>query len=241
MLVMDNQQATAWFVGILEGEGSFGTRHGGSGRIQIHNNDKDIIDKCEEFLKQNQVLFSTYQVKAGKKIGYKLCITMQDCINLFRIVQEQMDCRNQEFQQIVGASETEREPSINVSWLIGIWEAEGSIFLSTNHRENLIPRLELDNTNSKIIKKIVINLRNLGCSWYCKDYDRGHKPFTRITIQGLMRCQRFLRKVKNLWQSRRNEKQSQLLLEFVDSRLQMGIKEPYTQHQKQIYYEMLNG
>jgi hypothetical protein len=233
MLIWDNQQATNYFIGILEGEGNFIDRSSGYKAVEIQNNDLDIIDACEYFLKLNAILYNVYPVKAGRKTGYRIIISKQDCINLYTRINSQLECRLQEYQRILGASETERDLTVNRDWLVAIYEAEGSFILSENYRGNITPKIELDNTNEKIINKIVKTLYSLQCSWYVKDYDRGKKPFTKITIQGIKRCKRFLT-IINTWRSNKINQKCKLILDYCNIRLSKTANSPYDQEERNI-------
>lgn len=241
MLVWENEQATSWFVGILEGEGSFHVREGGSIRIQIHNNDKDIIDYCVEFLRTQMILSNVYIVKAGKKKGYKLCISRQDCINLYTRLGHKLECRKTEYQRIMGASETTCVTSVSVDlhWLIGIWEAEGCFLFIKDCNEKIIPKIELDNTNSKIIDKIISTFKFLGLAFYAGNYvpDK-KKPYTKISIAGVLRCKKFLEKTRNLWRSDRNYQRSEAILNFINSRLSKEQKETYSEQEVQWFHRV---
>lgn len=240
MTVWDNQQATSWFVGILEGEGSFHSRNSNGTRVMLHNNDKDVIQGCEDFLKRKNILFKVYNVKAGKKYGYKLCISGVDCNNLYYCILPELQCRRNEFQKLLGASETERDLSVDLHWLIGIWEAEGSFIVSKNFRGYLTPKIELDNTNTKIIQKIVITLKELGLSWYSKDYvpDK-RKAYTKISIQGVKRCLRFTQNTKDLWRCNKNIKRSTIMLNYCLYRLSKPVNSSYDENDYIFQNQML--
>lgn len=238
-MVWDNQQATSWFCGILEGEGSFHIRKSGSVRIQLHNNDKDIIDECEKFLLSLNLIVGVYPVKAGKKIGYKICIPDLESKSLYPRIYQQMECRRNEYQRMLGASETTCDPTVDLYWLIGMFEAEGCFFISQNHRGHFTPRIELDNTNRTIIKKIVATLSVHNCAWHCKDYVPTIKQeYTKLSIPGMLRVRRFLSETKGLWRSSRNIKRTNLMLEYINSRLETPNNTPYNNREKQIYYEI---
>jgi hypothetical protein len=209
---------------MLEGEGSFYRRKTGYTAVQIPNNDTDVIKECEQFLRDRLILFNTYEVKAGRKRGYKIIVSEADTRSLYTQIKCKMECRLNEFQQILGTSETECDLTVNVDWLIGVWEAEGSFIISRNHRGHLIPKIELDSTNERIIRKVILTLKHLGLSWYVKDYDRGKKPFTKITIQGHKRCKRFCRCLS--WVTTRNQKRAKVMLDFCNFRLGQPLNTP---------------
>ena len=60
---MDNQQATSWFVGILEGEGSFSKSDFYNREwVRISNTDLEIINKCVDVLNQLRITNKTSRV-----------------------------------------------------------------------------------------------------------------------------------------------------------------------------------
>jgi hypothetical protein len=242
MLVKENQQATAsWVSGIIEGEGHFEKRSYDFFRLHISNCDLDIITACEQFLTKNNILFTRYQETKktkGSKTAYRILVSSQDCCNLYRILSPFLHCRKEEYQKIVGASETTCDTSlIDLQWLIGIWQAEGTFYITRNAKGIMIPYISLENTNSKIITKIVMNLKELGLSWYCKDFvPTVKKPYTRISIFGMQRCQRFLRKTENLWIGKRDLTRTNLMLEYINSRLSKAMHEKYNDRETQIYH-----
>lgn len=242
MLIWDNQQATGYFIGILDGEGCYKSKETGYKAIEISNDELDIIEECERFLSNSCVLFRRYEYILKNKIRYKIIVSMQDCINLYNKIKDKLECRIKEYQKILNAPETERDLTIDYNWLVGIYEAEGAIILSENYRGNLTPKIELDNTNEDIIYKIRKNLDMLKCSYYVKDYDRGNKPFTKISIQGIKRCKRFLE--SNIkWRSKKITKKCSLLLDYCNLRLSKTFCEAYSQDERnlKLRFSQING
>lgn len=112
MSVWDNQQVTSWFVGILEGEGNFRLNKGKYKEVSIPNTDRDIISTCQKFLVENKICFNTYEdakKTSGGKTIWKIYIRGSDCGALYKLLQDKLECRNGNFQQIMDASETIRE------------------------------------------------------------------------------------------------------------------------------------
>ena len=146
MQVCDNQQETTigWFVGILEGEGNFQEKRV---RTNVHNykhSDKhytgttceflritntnaDIIKACERFLDKNHMLYETYEdtkrTSTGKKI-MRIMVSGGECRNLYNLIESELQCRRDEYQRIIGSSETLRDITVSLDWLVGIWQAE---------------------------------------------------------------------------------------------------------------------
>ena len=236
---MDNQQATSWFVGILEGEGSFSKdRHNGC-RIRISNTESDIIDKCSKILFEKHIInnVSSWQ-RNNRKREYELVIYGLECHKLFPLIPIQ--CRLEQYQQILGSSETTCETTEDVYWLLGILEAEGSFHISRrwsrNNTVNYSPEITVSNTNFKIIAKISKTLYSLGIGFYirhCKPMK--YSEYKVITICGYKRVRSALWKIPNEWVSARIQKKVSMHLEFSDSRLNQNKVDPYTEKQHQIF------
>lgn len=249
MTDLDNQQATSsWFIGILDGEGSFRNTKKSNIEVRISNTDIDIIEKCEEFLRINNIYFSTYHNKrSNRKIEYTISVRNSRNMfynypkNLYQILEKKLECRRDEYQQILGASETECDLSVDLNWFVGVFEAEGSFSLVMNNRGRATIKLEISNTRYKIIEKAAKTLHSLGCSYHimAKNRYKDHYKIPKsIEIYGMKRSFRLLQVCRNLWISSRNKKRSSLLLEFIESRLPTNQKEPYTERQLQIIQTM---
>lgn len=145
MLVRDNEQATissSWFAGFLEGEGNFVAPKNvnQNGRIRITNTDLDLIEACESFLDNNKICYYTQKDAIRKDKRKQTCYTvyiknsMRDefypyCEKLYKIIGDKVECRIDEYKKLleIESSTTTRVPSIDLDWLIGIWEAEGTM------------------------------------------------------------------------------------------------------------------
>lgn len=246
---MDNQQETSWFVGILEGEGSFMYNLHGGARISISNTDNDIIETCEDFLKRNHVFHKIYNSQRGKrKREYEIRIQgKNDCYHLFKIIKNNFECRYSELQQILGSSETTREISLTIDlyWLIGILEAEGSFHIgcrySRKDKPNYQPEIVISNTRFNIIDKIVKTLYGFGLSWHIHNRypeNPNHSVVKIVTISGFRRVLSILRVTEGLYVTQKAITVSNLLLEFCRSRFQQDKREPYTEQQIEIYHTL---
>lgn len=245
MLDSDNQQVTAsWFVGILDGEGSFRVTKYGGKEIRIVNTDLDIIAACETFLKDNHILFHTTSQKVkNRKRFYTINIKNHDKLifqyaeMLYKILEPQLECRRQHFQKILGTSETTRPLTVDFDWLIGIWEGEGYFSLTKGYRGSADMQIGLGNTNPFILEKTAMNLKAINCPFYIrsKNYKRKEwKDAEEIVIRGLHRCYKFLEATNGFWLANRNKRLSELCTEFVNSRFMKEAKDEFTPREAQI-------
>lgn len=246
---MDNQQATKnWFIGFMEGEGTFiQERLHVSGykqqcQVRVSNKEMDLMLACQQVLSKaailSYILTSKYQL-------HELYISgTQDCKILYAFVQDAMQCRLHELQNILGASTTTRETSCDQEWLHGIYEAEGCFTISTqSHKGGNIshkPEIIIENTNRMIIDKIVKTLYSLGLSWYIRDkipMNPKYKPSQVVSVVGCKRVARFLAINAN-WIGRKTQRKAKFLNEYCQSRLSKGAKEPYTIREHQLAHEI---
>jgi hypothetical protein len=232
MLVQDNQQVTEnWFVGILEGEGC-----DKGNEITITNTNRNIINECENFLRRNFILFHTIESKHKQyKRWWTIHISKDEFNKLYTIINPHLQC------QFFGTSETTREFSVDLNWLAGIYEAEGDFSLELDNQDRAQFDIDLTNSNDKIIQKIILAFRNKRVPYYITNYIKkknNYKLHTRIRIRGLLRCQKFIELMRNKWVSPENIKKTELMKEFIDSRLKMELREPLTQRQLQIIQTM---
>jgi hypothetical protein len=234
---MDNQQATSWLVGILDGEGSFDKN-----RLRISNTEIDLIHQCEDIISSFGISVSISSTQRGKrKREYDLAINGRiKCLCFLEELKTKLYCR----QFHLESSETTCECSADFWWLIGILEAEGSFHISChmsrNNTVNYNPEITVCSTNTKIIDKTVKTLYSLGLSWHISSYiPLKHSPYKVITIHGYKRVQRFFQ-IINEFQTKKYKLKSSLLKEFVNLRLLQNIKEPYTKRQHEIFYALRN-
>lgn len=223
MLVRENQQVTfGWFVGILEGEGNFHKSEKSTHYFcAITNTDLDIIESCERLLKESNIKCRICEDLRQTKTRYVIRITVKDCLALYWLIEDILECRYGEYKRILrndlgGSSEIVRGTSIDKDWLIGICEAEGCFCLCKNHNTGIMtPNIIFTNTNQRILEKMALNIRALGCDWrsIITKHER-YKTSTQLIISRRTNCRKFLREIENTWQSRRNISRTSLLLEL---------------------------
>lgn len=269
---MDNQQATntfsklpvgnfvskGWFIGFLEGEGCFIAKRSKahlysikSGKeqdcqVRISNTEIDLIKVCQEYLHQNYVITYILTSKRGKnKPLHELYISgTKNCAILYELIRGPMECRNNELENILGASTTTREASLDLDWLIGFYEAEGCFTLNSNYSNVNVthnPTIIMENTNFKTVIKTVNLLHSLGLSWHVRDRtptNPKYKCSKVVTISGCYRVRRFLNATKDLWVGYKTQRKVRLLTKFIDSRLSKDPKALYSDSEHEINREL---
>lgn len=252
MLVCDNQQVTkvGWFTAILEGKANIRNTKSHNQQVRIINTDTDIIKRCEDFLKENHIYFSTSVNKRKNcKPIYEISISNNSnfSINysklLYDLIDPYLECRRDEYQTILGSSQSIRGPSVDQDWLIGIYEAEGFLSLTTSYQGYAFYEIGMCNTNQRIIEKTIMNLRAMNCPYYVQNKgpykkEDHYREAKAIRIVGMMRCEKFLRATEGKWMASRNLKRSSLMSEFIESRKVMKMKEPFTERQRRILQTM---
>ena len=239
MRVWDNQQATkvGWFVGILEGEGTFDLR---SNCICISNLDLSIIESCEKFLKSHNIWFVRDTFFRNGRNEYVLRVSnsgreiFQYATLLYELILPSLECRLNEYQQLIGASTTTRDPSIDLDWLTGIFEAEGSFSLTLDYRKNAALAISMNNTNERIINKVTLNLDSICCGYHIRDKVKRKSHFKTaqiISVTGMKRCYKFLSLMEGKWISKRYARMADSILTFINSRLSHSYLDPYTERE----------
>lgn len=254
MLITDNQQATtiSWFTSILEGEGSFKILPSGSGEVSISNTDLDIIESCESFLRKNCIWFSRYTYRRDGRPEYIIRLQnsqteiLQYAKMLYDLISPSLECRYNEYQTILGAPTTTRGLSIDHNWLAGIFEAEGSLSLTLDYRGSAAFAITISNTNTRIIDKVMTNLKSMHCGFHIRDKIKAkdhYKDARIVAITGMLRCRTFLSTMTGLWVSTRWNKMAALLDAFIGSRLLKSRKCSYSPKELQIIQAVidLNG
>jgi hypothetical protein len=242
MSVWDNQQETeiGWFVAILEGEGSFRDEYKHKRQVRISNTNLEVISRCEQFLKRNSICYSIHpNYRLNRKPIFDISITGWEAKRLYYYIEHHLECRNDEYQLILGSPQSIREPSVDLDWLIGIFEAEGYFSLTINKRGYAALSIGMSNTNRRIISKTVLNLRRIDVLYYIQNttkYNKKphYKESQQIAIVGLLRCEKFLRETKNKWKLSVSKRKSELMREFVNSRLAVSQTQSLSARQLQI-------
>jgi hypothetical protein len=257
MLASDNQQATriGWFVGILEGEGSFrNAATGGSAVVTISNTDFSIVEGCESFLRTNHIWFVRDAKPRNGRTEYVIRVTnsgrevFQYADLLYKLISPSLECRHDQYQTILGAPTTTRDLSVDLDWLAAIYEAEGSFSLTLDYRKNAALAITITNTNTRIVEKVLVNLKSLHCGCHLRDkkhykHQSHYKPAKIIAICGMLRCRTFLTRMEGRWVSEKSKRLSANILEFSESRLSRSRKEPYSERELRLIQSCvdLNG
>lgn len=242
--MMDNQQQTSWFCGLLEAEGCFQkSTHGGS-TIEISNTDLQIVELCEDYLRRNFILVSRKTYKQRLKTEYLLVIQSRtECMNMINTLGERFQARKIECLDKLGCSTTTRDVTLtpDLHWLVGQLEGDGSIALGKMTRPQKYyykPVVQLESTHENIIEKAKITLFSLGLPCFIHQGHSGnpkHRPYQRIVISGFKRVQRVLDKLGPLFLSDKYSSRAKLLKQFCDSALSGNTDET---KQNQAYWDL---
>src|SRR3990167_7858893 len=143
---------------------------------------------------------------------------------------------------------------VEIGWLCGIIDGEGSICLQINKRKNrtqvlrVTPKVIISNTDKGIVEQTANILRKMGIGRYVTHTspnnskhvsERGlvknsYKDITRIVVSGMKRVQRILGLIQdNLYGDKKQK--AILLKKFVDRRLSLN-----NEHYSNYYYDSID-
>jgi hypothetical protein len=140
-------------------------------------------------------------------------------------------------------NQQERPLSIDLAWLGGMWEADGSVSLFNNKcsakYKQYEPVMQFVNTDILIAKEVMRILGRIGVGYY--QFTRiqtglGTKLRYEIRIAGFKRCSTFLRYMIPYMVGCKKQR-SALIKKFIDYRLSLPIKAKYGEIEYQIYEE----
>jgi hypothetical protein len=243
---MDNQQATSWLCGFIDGEGSFRDTKKSGIQTRISNTEVDAIGFCETNLTRLGIDNSMSDWKRkGKKREYEICISSwTDNYQLYNRLDSSL-CRINELEAIIGASETTREATSNIDWLAGMYEAEGSFsigrVMTRGNKPNYQVQVCISNKRCSIIDQIVLTLSNNQLSYYITDHyptNPKHAPYQAVGITGMLRCYRFLDTIQPYLRTSKYRIKCELIIEYINSRLSKVRTEPYSDREHEIYHRL---
>ena len=140
-------------------------------------------------------------------------------------------------------NQQERPLSIDLAWLAGMWEADGSVSLFKNNVKakytQYEPLLQFVNTDVLIAQEVMRILRRIGVGYY--QFTRiqtglGSKLRHEIRIAGFKRCSTFLRYVATYMVGQKKQR-SNLIKKFIDHRLSLPVKAKYGEIEHRLYEE----
>lgn len=245
---MDNQQRTSIFAGILEGEGSFGLAGLKNPiRVRISNTDYELIAFCMAFLEKNGISYRTSNWRRDIRLReYEISVDQHSLKKLYDLVK--LECRNDEFANILGLSETTRESSVDLWWAVGIIEAEGSFDLvrriSKANKINYQPVLHVCSTTDRIIEKFVktMNFEHVGIHVHQSiPQNQKHNPYKTAAIRGWLRIANLLTHLKEeMFVSSKYKEKVRLIKEACTLRLYQIRSDNYLARHHEIYYRLRN-
>lgn len=245
MSVQDNQQATInWLIGILDTKANFEK----SPRIMMTWTNEDIVIAFETFLRSNNIESERFVDKKRSKHAstvYRLYIKNGNCLKLYNIVQSNLEIRKYEFQEIlkIGASETLCDLTQNPNWLAGAFQGIGVFeicrYFTKGEKPKITPQIILNTENLRIIDRMSLTLKSLECAFYLKKFvPTVYNSYTRVTISGYKRCQRFFIAMKDFWVGKQDSLKTSLILQLAESRIPKEAEEPYTEKEMQLFYRV---
>src|SRR5258708_34306427 len=82
----------------------------------------------------------------------------------------------------------QQERQVDIAWLAGIWEGEGTISIVTGSKNRWVPRVSMINTDFVLIEEVVAVLDRIGIVHYLQvrktgcDGDPKHKQPSQIMV-----------------------------------------------------------
>lgn len=133
-----------------------------------------------------------------------------------------------------------RPIAVDLSWLAGMWEADGSFSLSKNYQSKYIqyePHLQFVNTDLLIIEEVIRILNYLQIGYYFLSRIQtglGTKLRYEIRIQGMKRCSKFLHYVNDYLRGEKKQR-AIYIKEFIDLRLSKPKNQRYGEDEHSLY------
>jgi hypothetical protein len=138
-------------------------------------------------------------------------------------------------------NQQERPIAIDLAWLGGAWEADGSFSLNKNNQNGRYiqyePKAQFVNTDLAIIEAVISILKRLQIGYYLISRIQtglGSKMIHQITIQGMKRTSRFLHYIQPYVRGAKAGK-IKFIVEFLDLRLSKTKNQRYTDDEHKLY------
>ena len=124
---------------------------------------------------------------------------------------------------------------IELGWLIGFLEGEGSFMLQVQKYTNkqkatLRPRVHMSSTDFELVERAGKVLLSLGVGAYfhrVKHDNRGWKDQMEIVVSGIKRCMNLIPQIIPIMTDSRKKEAARTLLSFCELRLSLPHRTPY--------------
>lgn len=147
-------------------------------------------------------------------------------------------------------NQQKRPIAIDLSWLAGMWEADGSFSLNKNKNQTKYiqyePHLQFVNTDLMIIEEVIRILKELQIGYYfmsrIQPIEFGKKLKYEIRVQGMKRCGRLLKYLLEYIRGQK-KKRAEFIKTFIDLRLSKPKNQRYGDEEHSLYkqYEDYNN
>lgn len=143
-------------------------------------------------------------------------------------------------------NQQERPIAIDLAWLGGLWEADGSFSLNRTNINGKItqyePRCQFVNTDLAIIEAVIEVLKRIQIGYYLVSRIQtglGSKMIHQITIQGMKRTSRFLHYIAPYVRGSKSGR-IKFIAEFLTLRLSKPKNQRYGEDEYKLYERYMN-
>lgn len=131
--------------------------------------------------------------------------------------------------------------AFNLGWLVAAIEGEGSISLAYTRSKKyiqLLPRVNLVNTDKEFLEKAVSVCKELGIPCYVENKT---KNISTIVWSGMQRVEKLLKEITPHLLGK--QKRAEAVLEFINYRLSMPRSTPYGKKEMDLFFSIreMNG
>ena len=124
-------------------------------------------------------------------------------------------------------------------WLAGIWDGEGSVFMTYQEKRNMTPHISMDNTDPNIISEAFKIFKDMGINIHVNETlnKKGStRPVYRLATAKLQHIKIFAEKVGPYIRGEKKAK-LELLYNFVCSRIERGKRAKYSEDETFVFNE----
>lgn len=136
-------------------------------------------------------------------------------------------------EQSSNETTNQQERQLELAWLAGIWEGEGTFVLFYGSKNRITPRASVINTDFVLIDGIISLLKRNNIAHYVQtrrggcDGDPRHKDAKVIVISGYKRIENFIKLILPHFRGKKRAV-AEYVLGFVSRRLFLGPRARYT-------------